>query len=234
MKHYPQHEPDADYKRRLGDAAKAALQRREAQRQLREVQSEIRDGFVTDDDLAEGPTKDEVDKVIAEHQQGVDEVMQGQDVETYIRHKCSGSYQSFCRLAFIYTSLLRLLRSRLVERRLGKCKLGGMQMQKKTGFRPNWLPSGNTPGTSQSDSKTRLTHSTLLVPVRLSCALMLMLLGSLLIGCAAPPTPLLREPKPITQPVLSQPLPSVTYSASVSKNTASWEKRLTDTSTISK
>ena len=77
MKHYPQHEPDADYKRRLGEAARLALQRCEAQRQLREVQSEIREGFVTDDDLAEGPTRDEVDKVIAEHQQGVDEVMRG-------------------------------------------------------------------------------------------------------------------------------------------------------------
>ena len=77
MTYRPRTEPDADYNRRLGEAARLALQRREAQRQLREVQSEIRDGFVTDDDLAEGPTKTEIDKVIAEHFDGIDEVMRG-------------------------------------------------------------------------------------------------------------------------------------------------------------
>lgn len=67
MKRYPQYDTDADYKRRLGDAARAALQRREVQRLWREAQ----------DALDDTPGRDEIQAVIAEHYSGVDEVMRG-------------------------------------------------------------------------------------------------------------------------------------------------------------
>lgn len=81
-------------------------------------------------------------------------------------------------------------------------------------------------------SKLAVMQSSLLqtwpAPVRRSCGLMLLSLGSLLTGCAQLPTAPSRLPGPVTMPVLSQPLPPVSYSISAQESIRSWQKKLTD------
>lgn len=81
-------------------------------------------------------------------------------------------------------------------------------------------------------SKLAVMQSSLLktwpAPVRRSCALTLLALGALLTGCAQLPTVPCRLPEPVTMPVLSQPLPPVSYSISAGQSIKRWEKSLTD------
>ena len=65
-------------------------------------------------------------------------------------------------------------------------------------------------------------------PVRRSCGLTLLALGSLLSGCAQLPTAPSRLPEPATMPVLSQPLPPESYSTTAQRNIERWQKLLTD------
>ena len=87
-------------------------------------------------------------------------------------------------------------------------------------------------------SKLAVMQSSLLktwpAPVRQSCGLTLLALGALLSGCSQLPTQQYLTPKPPTQPVLTEPLPSVSYSTSAQQNIESWQKKLIDTSATSK
>ena len=67
-KFYPQHEPDADYKQKLGEVARQALVRRDAQRRWREAQDSLASYWAR-------PTKDEIDGVIEMHERRVAETM---------------------------------------------------------------------------------------------------------------------------------------------------------------
>lgn len=82
-------------------------------------------------------------------------------------------------------------------------------------------------------SKLAVMQSSLLKtwpePVRRSCGLTLLALGSLLTGCAQLPTVPCRLPEPVTMLVLSQPMPSVSYSISVRESFNRWERLLTGT-----
>lgn len=64
--------------------------------------------------------------------------------------------------------------------------------------------------------------------VRQSCALSLLALGTLLSGCAAPLPARSLPPAPVTMPVLSEPMPSVSYQLNASKSISRWQKLLTD------
>ena len=81
-------------------------------------------------------------------------------------------------------------------------------------------------------SKLAVMQSSLLqtwpAPVRRSCGLMLLALGSLLTGCAQLPTAPSRLPEPVTMPVLSQPLPLESYSTTAQKNIERWQRSLID------
>lgn len=80
-------------------------------------------------------------------------------------------------------------------------------------------------------SKLAVMQSSLLqtwpAPVRQSCGLTLLALGSLLTGCAQLPTVPSRLPEPVTMPVLNQAPSSETYSIRAAKDMKVWREMLT-------
>lgn len=77
---------------------------------------------------------------------------------------------------------------------------------------------------------TLLTPSMLPANVRRQCALMLLGFGTLMSGCSGPVKLPSLPPGKIISPVLSQPLPSVSYLITVQQNIESWEQILRATS----
>lgn len=64
-------------------------------------------------------------------------------------------------------------------------------------------------------------------PVRRGCALTLLAVGTLLAGCSQPPRLPSLQPSPTTRPVLTEPVPSVSYSISAQRSIEAWRKKLT-------
>jgi len=101
--------------------------------------------------------------------------------------------------------------------------------------RPVWLPRG------QQRSKQRLTHKNESLQlemrrsaVRLYFAVMLIVLLSLLLGCASRLPPLVVHTPPPSMPALSTPLPSVSYSETAATDIEGWRQRVMDMPTTSK
>jgi len=70
--------------------------------------------------------------------------------------------------------------------------------------------------------------------VNASCKLMLLPLSLLLTACATPSPVVRRQPEMIPVPVLTEPLPPVSYSLSALRNIQRWQAAVLDMSATSK
>ncbi len=90
------------------------------------------------------------------------------------------------------------------------------------------LPETSVVSTTLSTHKTRRYSASVWFVMRL------LMVASLLSACHVLPKKPSAEPKPVTLPALTQPLPKVSYSISAGNDIEAWRKLLTGTSTTSK
>lgn len=102
-------------------------------------------------------------------------------------------------------------------------------MPNKTSSKPSKLQ----PGTSDA-STTPSMHKMPLFSAIVLFVTKLLVVASLLSACQTPPQRPSAEPKPVTLPALTQPLPKISYSVSAGNDIEAWRKLLTGTSTTSK
>lgn len=79
---------------------------------------------------------------------------------------------------------------------------------------------------SERVSRVRMMLDGLLPPVKIACALMLLVLVTLLVGCATPSPPSVSSANP-QPPRLSEPIPTESYSEKAQQLINSWRNAVT-------